>query len=265
MQSDVSIFEEWARSSKSKHTIRVRLLDGRLFLDLTGKPLEAILPADIEKFYEILPGKPSSRLRKAANVRSLMAYCFRRGHVSRDVGRMLRLKPVDHGPVVESVGARSLRKAARSASARDACILLIAYHHRANVSEIAALRWQDIRRVNGKLQITLCGVGGKGSRTFIAHRDLAASLERLGVRPDGPLFRSMTTGEAIGECQIFRVVKRLTGANPRAVRASGIISGLRADVHFDRERKKAGITEKGRFAKYLPTRAVKSDEDPEGE
>ena len=184
--------------------------DIRAFLAQCGQPLRAVTLGDLQRFADSLaPLAPTSRARKLAAVKSLLATAHRLGYTAFDVGAALRLPPVK-----VTLGERILSEAevhrmlALEPHPRNAALLRLTYGAGLRIAELCALAWRDLAPRDAAGQITLFGKGGK-TRVVLLPEGLWRAVVALRgtAAPDDPVFRS-AKGGPLDPSAAHRVVKR---------------------------------------------------------
>jgi len=209
--SDQHLVELWLHG-RSPHTQRAYGADAARFLDAVGKPLHRVTLGDLQGFAELLAQsglQPPSVHRTMSAVKSLFAFGHRLGYLPFDVARPLHL-PTLRDRLTERILDETdvLRMIALERQPRNRAILLTFYGGGFRVSEISALKWNDLQCRDSAGQITVFGKGGK-TRTVLMPVSVWKALMSLrgDAKDDAPVFRSRKRGH-LSESQIWRIVRK---------------------------------------------------------
>jgi integrase/recombinase XerD len=196
----------------SPHTQRAYRKDFDDFGRWVEKPLHGVGLADMQAYavhLSTLDLTDGSRHRKMAAIKSVFAFGHRLGYLPFDVARPLRL-PSSKDTLCERIlDEDQVRRLLRVVEdrPRDRVMLTLLYASGVRVSELASLRWSDVRPRLDACQITVLGKGGR-TRTILLPRRTWADL--LSIRGDAdeerPLFPSRKGGH-LSPSQILRIVK----------------------------------------------------------
>src|ERR687886_130930 len=88
--TDAHLVELWLHG-RSPHTQRAYRADSDRFLTFVARPLSTVTLGDVQAFADSLTGKPSSRARTLAAVKSLLAFGQRTGYLPLNVGAAVKL------------------------------------------------------------------------------------------------------------------------------------------------------------------------------
>jgi integrase/recombinase XerD len=205
--TDEQVIALWLHG-KSSNTQAAYAADRRRFIEFVGKPLPRVTLADMQLFSDsLLDLAPSSQSRILSCVRSLLAFAHRIGYLPVNVGAAIRL-PKRKITLAERILSESdvQRIMALESNPRNHAILRLLYASGIRASELAALKWRDLRPRDDAGQITVYGKGGK-TRAILLSRDTWAELSRLSnsTVPDDPVFQSRKGGH-LNRSQVFRIV-----------------------------------------------------------
>jgi len=193
------------------------------FLEHAGVPLRQVTLADVRAWADQLTGKPGTRRRKLAAVKSLLTFAEQTGYLPYNVGRAMRL-PQDERALAERIlsPVQTHRLLAASGRHRDRVLLLVLYASGGRVSELCGLRWsQTAERADGEGQLTLHGKGGH-VRSVVLPASVWSELLSLrdpAVAGDGPVFVSRRGG-AMGRVAVYAVVRQAARRAQLGVAAS---------------------------------------------
>jgi site-specific recombinase XerD len=173
-----------------------------------ARPLPTVTLGDVQTFSDSLSGKPSSRARTLAAVKSLLAFGQRTGYLPLNVGAAVKL-PMSKNTLAERILTEPdvIRILALEPNRRNQVLLRLLYIAGLRVSEIAALTWRDLQPRTDGGQVT---VFGKGSKTRVVLLPSAIWRELLRFRQgavlDAPVFASRRGGGHLHPTAIERLV-----------------------------------------------------------
>lgn len=210
---------------KSKQTARNYETDIRYFVAfLTGQDvsqvqlndvsLASVTLNDIQAFADWLEQSPknyssATRNRRLSAIKSLLAFGHKVGYLQFDVGA-----PVEVPSVKNTLAERILSELetmtmiALETNLRNKLLIRFLYLSGARVSEVAGLKWRDLKAVGDRGQATLFG---KGEKTRIVPlpasiwKELQATRGHAGQ--DEPVFKSRKHG-ALQPNQIREIIAR---------------------------------------------------------
>lgn len=210
---------------KSKQTARNYETDIRYFVAfLTGQDvsqvqlndvsLATVTLNDIQAFADWLEQSPknyssATRNRRLSAIKSLLAFGHKVGYLQFDVGA-----PVEVPSVKNTLAERILSELetmtmiALESNPRNKLLIRFLYLSGARVSEVAGLKWRDLKAVGDRGQATLFG---KGEKTRIVPlpasvwKELQATRGRAGQ--DEPVFKSRKHG-ALQPNQIREIIAK---------------------------------------------------------
>lgn len=204
------LIDLWVKHSDSQHTRRAYLRTVEEFLVWVGKPLAAVNIEDLQGYKEKLAAsgfKAASVNQRLATVKSLLSYAYDTGCTRFNVGRAVKLLPQRSDLAARILEQPDLlRIIALESDARNHALLSLLYYSGARVSEVCALRWQDMASRKGGGQVTLYGKGGKTRSVRLPTR-VWRLLEALrhDAAPDAPVFASRKGGH-LDASQVHRIV-----------------------------------------------------------
>ena len=191
-------------------TRRAYARDADRFFEAVGCPLGRVRLADVQAYADGLAAlAPATRARRLNAVKSLFAFALRLGYVPFNVAAPVR------APAVRAARAERIlpeaavqRILALEDDPRNRVLLRLLYAGALRVSELAALRWRDLRpRDDGAGQVTVFGKGGK-TRAVLLPGTVWGELAGLrgAAGPDAPVFRSRRGGH-LTQPQVWRIVR----------------------------------------------------------
>jgi integrase/recombinase XerD len=142
---DAHLVELWLHG-RSPHTQRAYRADSDRFLAFVARPLTTVSLGDIQAFADSLTGKPSSRARTLAAVKSLLAFGQRTGYLPLNVGAAVKL-PATKNTLTERILTETdvHRMLVLEPDRRNQVLLRLLYIAGLRVSEIAALTWRNLQ------------------------------------------------------------------------------------------------------------------------
>ena len=208
---------------KAYNTVRTYRREVLWFLSYVEKSAFEVGLADVQAFATYLQRSsglsPTSVARTLAAVRSFLSFGNKIGVLAKNVGAALKLPPTK-----DTLAMRILPELtvgvmiALETNSRNRTMLKLLYSGGLRVSELCALKWQDLQ---GRGKEDFPGqvvVYGKGSKTRVV--PLTASLwqELLALRGDAsqeePVFRSRNKGGHLSTTQVSRIVKAAAKRTP---------------------------------------------------
>ncbi|ERG63557.1 hypothetical protein L332_03710 [Agrococcus pavilionensis RW1] len=207
-------------------TIRLRLLHATAITQLAPS-LELITTGDLEAWMHPAHRHYSAETMKSrrSSARRFFTWLHENGHVAADVAS--RLYPVHVIPAPPRViPDTDMRLALGHVTTRDRAAILLARYACLRLTEIATLRTTD--RTGDALRVT-----GKGGRIRIVymHPDLRHALDALEQQLDDPrgwYFPGLGTASHMHPDSMHKIIKRVTGWNPHALRHAGATAAYRA-------------------------------------
>ena len=205
--TDDHLVDLWLHG-RSPHTQRAYRADSNRFLAFVAAPLTTVTLGDVQAFSDSLTGKPSSRARTLAAVKSLLAFGQRTGYLPLNVGAAVKL-PTSKDTLAERILTEPdvIRMLALESGRRNQVLLRLLYIAGLRVSEIAALTWRDLQPRTDGGQVTVFGKGSK-TRTVLLPSAIWRELLRFrqGAGLDAPVFPSRRGGGHLHPTTIERIV-----------------------------------------------------------
>jgi len=211
--TDDQLVELWLHG-RSPHTRRAYRADSERFRAFVGKPLAMVTLGDLQAFADSLTGKPSSRSRTLAAVKSLLAFGQRTGYLALNVGAALKL-PAGKNTLAERILTETdvHRLLALEPDRRNQLLLRLLYIAGVRVSEIAALTWRDLQPRSEGGQVT---VFGKGSKTRTVLLPSAIWRELLRFRQHAALDAAVFVSRSGGHLHPSSIERMVAKAAARA-------------------------------------------------
>jgi integrase/recombinase XerD len=173
-----------------------------------ARPLHEVTLGDVQAFADSLDGKPASRARTLAAIKSLLSFAQRTGYLPLNVGAAVKLPP-RRDTLAERIltEADVHRMLALEHDRRNKTMLRLLYVAGLRVSELAGLRWRDLQERAEGGQVTAFGKGAK-TRTVLLPAAVWRELQamRNGSSLDAPVFPSRSGGGHLHPTSIERVV-----------------------------------------------------------
>lgn len=208
--TDEMLVEIWLSLKRSKQTRVAYRQDIAMFLAFTGnKPLHSVTLADAQEYAQRLEGKPTTKNRKLASLKSLFSFGHETGYLPFNVTSLLQLAtPEDKLAQRILTEEQIISMIALELVKRNHTFLRLLYHCGLRVSEIVALQWSDLIERDAGGQVTVYGKGNKTRQVLIA-AEMWQELMRL---PDhtGFVFKSRRSkkGEGIKSWQAWAIVRQ---------------------------------------------------------
>jgi integrase/recombinase XerD len=207
--TDDQLVELWLHG-RSRHTQRAYRADGERFRAFVAKPLAMVTLGDLQAFADSLVGKPSTRSRTLAAVKSLLAFGQRTGYLALNVGAALKL-PAGKNTLAERILTETdvHRMLALEPNRRNQLLLRLLYIAGVRVSELAALTWRDLQPRSDGGQVTVFGKGSKTRTVLLPSalwRELLRSRQHAAL--DAPIFPSGRGGGHLHPSTIERIVAK---------------------------------------------------------
>lgn len=209
---DGQLVGAWLASKRSEHTRRAYAADAEAFLGALGgmgRTLRTATAMDVQAWAATLAGAPTTRARRIASAKSLLAFGHRLGYLAVNVGGVLVNPSVPNDLAQRIVSPDDVRAlVAAAAPGRDATLLRTLYGTGARISEACALRWKHVQPLaGGGAVVTLHGKGGKTRHVHLAapFADALAAYRPSGAEDDEPVFPS-SKGEQLSPDVARRIV-----------------------------------------------------------
>lgn len=205
--SDELLIDMWLNSKRSSNTRDAYQRDVTAFLACVGKPLRSVNLMDVQSYQQSLQGKPATRTRKIAVVKSLLSFGAKMGYLVFNVGSAIQLEECNTGLAQRILPIDAMvHMIALETNKRNHALLHLLYHAGLRVSEIIDLEWSDcVARESGG-QISVIGKGNK-ERVLLIESGMWKELMALQASATGPqVFRSRNGGK-LGRVQVDNIVR----------------------------------------------------------
>lgn len=215
--NDQRVVELWInkpRKTNSEHTKAQYRRCYLQFAEAVGVPLQAVRYETLLDWQNSLTGELRTVRTKVSVIRSLFSFAHKIGYLRINPGVMLETPSVpddkhNRTPTEEEV----LSMITVTKKARDKTLLRVLYSSGARVSEILALKWQDVVPVaDEKAVLMIFGKGGKNRQPGISAATYKELLKlRKGAAGNEPVFKS-NRGTALDRSVAVRIVKQAAEA-----------------------------------------------------
>jgi len=206
----------WLNSRRKDSTRGTYEVSIKQFLSYAQKPLETILPTDIEEWLWHLEQKYKMNTVKGklSAVKSFFTFAVRRGYLPTNVGAMVEGSRKPKENLAEKILTREECLAIINAGkeGRNQVILKFLYATGVRVSELCGLRWRDLSPNGGSGQATIYGKGDK-TRVVLIPRSIWLEIVELPRRNE--FVFTNRYGTTLSRIAIHKMIKE-------AVRKSGV-------------------------------------------
>jgi len=193
---------------RSPHTARAYRHDvQRLRAFVGNRPLHAITLHDLQAFADSLAGKPGTRGRILAAVKSLLSFAAKLGALRYNVGTALKLPAGRNGLADRILAEADVASMLAFTDGRDHALVRLAYASGFRVAELMGLRWSDLADApDDTLYVTVYGKGGK---TRTVRVSAATGKVMHALRADAPANGYVFAGRhgALHPSQAWRIVR----------------------------------------------------------
>jgi len=214
---DEKLLSMWVHGL-SPHTQRYYLRDAMQFLECTSKSLADVTLADVQQFANELEFSglaQSSQVKILSAVKSLLSFVHKLGITRVNVGAALK-SPSPKNALAERIlpELEVQQLIASATNERDRLILRLLYGAALRVSELAGLKWRDVKPRGETGQVTVYGKGGK-TRAVLLSPNLWQDLIKLkgDAGWNDPVFLSRKGGH-LTTTQVRRIVKGVAVRSP---------------------------------------------------
>lgn len=210
--ADFDVLAIWLESKARTTQITYRAII-KQFFTFTGKELKDLTLEDITLWLKRLKltYKSSTQNNKIVTIKSLMTFCYKIGYLDKDLGIVLKAKPVKDDLNEKCLSLDEVRNVIKATEKmRDRLMLTLMFSLGLRVSEAINLKWSDI--LDNK--ITIFGKGSK-TRVLIIGQDLLELLDTL-PRNSKYLFPNKS-GDKLSRWSVHKIIKvsaSLAGINP---------------------------------------------------
>lgn len=257
ISSDAQLVEVWLQN-RPESTRRAYEQDVARFRKVVGKELREVDLVDLSAYVADLGGADSTRARRTASVKSLLAFAHRVGYLGTNLGALVRTPKIRsslHERILDAEEVAAVIKHTRKI--RDHLLLKILYLAGLRIAEAVGLRWCDL----GARWLTVRGKGGR-TRTVAVPEALVDELRRLrqpGTAPDAPVFLGRG-GRALSTRQARSIITQASDqslgkpASPHWFRHAHATNALEAGAPLHLVQQTLGHASLTTTAKYLHVR-----------
>jgi integrase/recombinase XerD len=233
----------WLASGKRAHSAATQsayLLAWRQFRQAVGKPLQSVRLDDLVQWVEGLQGKPATVRAKVAAIKSLFSFALKVGYLRANPALLLETPATpdtSHRKALTFGEVELMLRACRNA--RESALIWALYASGARISEILALRWQDVsaRENGGAVLHILSGKGRKQREAGIGAKAYAALLAlRSAEAGPGDFIFATATGKPLDRQAAHETIKRIA-------RRAGVVGDVSA--HWLRHSHATHVLRKG--------------------
>jgi integrase/recombinase XerD len=203
-----SIIEEWLSaydSTETKLSYRYDIERLRSWLSANNITFKYIAIKDLQRFGRTVGKSPADR-RLASAIKSFLKYCYNQGYIPTDVGRCLKVPRRTEVRVERKLSKEEVLRMLSLARGSDRLLLKLLFYLGLRLSEARRLQRSDIKSVNGELQFSVLGKGGKFRRVTLSKKLSREIVEHL--PSTGYLFRGRNSG-CLSRSQTYRRVKKI--------------------------------------------------------
>jgi integrase/recombinase XerD len=215
--SDQQLLASWLASLASPHTRTNFEITARRFLAALPMGLRAALVEDVREALDaVSQGLSDATARQyVLRIKSLVGYAHKLGYVTFNAGATIKVRS-DAGNrgaavakgIITPAQVALLIRAPRTK--RDRVLLEVAYAGGLRVSELVALKWEDVLpREEGRVQLNVTGKGNKVRQVLLP---AIVSRTLLALRGDAgnndPVFASRKGGKPLLARAVHAMVRR---------------------------------------------------------
>lgn len=215
--ADEKLLTMWVHGL-SPHTRRYYLRDAMQFLECTSKSLADVTLADVQQFATELAFSDlaeSSQVKVLSAIKSLLSFAHKLGITPVNVGAAVK-SPSPKNALAERIlpEVEVQELIASATNERDRLILRLLYGAALRVSELAGLKWRDVKPRGETGQVTVYGKCGK-TRAVLLSPNLWQDLVKLKGNAgwNDPVFKSKKGGH-LTTTQVRRLVKAVALRSP---------------------------------------------------
>lgn len=215
--ADEKLLTMWVHGL-SPHTQRYYLRDAMQFLECTSKSLADVTLADVQQFATELAFSglaESSQVKVLSAIKSLLSFAHKLGITPVNVGAAVK-SPSPKNALAERIlpEVEVQELIASATNERDRLILRLLYGAALRVSELAGLKWRDVKPRGETGQVTVYGKCGK-TRAVLLSPNLWQDLVKLKGNAgwNDPVFKSKKGGH-LTTTQVRRLVKAVALRSP---------------------------------------------------
>lgn len=213
--TDADLVDLWLRSKRSPLTRVAYAADVAALLAFLGtrqRSLRTTTARDLRDYADALTGKPRTRARRIAAMKSLFSFGARLGYLRFNAAAVIDGPIIPNDLAERIMSTADVRALLAATRGRDRTLIAFLYYSGARIAEAVGLRWLHLHALaDGRATVTLHGKGGK-TRHVLLPAHVVADLESLRAADDSPVFAS-DTGRPLHPSNVR---KALTAAAKRA-------------------------------------------------
>jgi len=178
---DGKLISMWLALKASEHTQRSYAHVVDTFRAHTNKPLAYVTLADLLEYLDTVIGSDATKALHTNVLKSLFTYCTELfpNVFPINYGKALRA-PKQHSKLAQRILSEAdvIRLIDRTENKRDHAKLRLMYHAGLRVSEVVALKWEDVHATNDRVVLDVWGKGEK-ERFVLISQDMYNELRTL--------------------------------------------------------------------------------------
>lgn len=192
--SDADLIDLWLRSKRSALTRVAYAADVAAllaFLTPLRLTLRTATARALRDFVDGLTGKPRTRARRIAAMKSLFTFASRLGYLRFNAAAVIEGPAIPNDLAERIMSLADVRALLAATKGRDRTLIAFLYYSGARVAEAVGLRWLHVHPLpDGRATVTLHGKGSK-TRHVLLPAHVVADLDALrSGEQDAPVFAS---------------------------------------------------------------------------
>lgn len=231
--TDERLVDMWLQSGKRANSTATQDVYRRVwreFAAFVGRPLQDVTLDVLQAWTASLTGKPATVRTKTAAVRSLFTFAVKTGYLRMSPAVMLQPPHVPQNPTAHTVSVADLARVLDACQTAQECALLrVLYSSGARVSEVLALKWENVTPREDGRGAHLFIESGKGRKSRTVGVNAAAygallALREESTQPTDYVF-STRNGTALDRHAAHRLIKRV-------IARAGVKDATAASAHW---------------------------------
>ena len=201
-------------NGRSKHTQRAYSRDVAELQKWSSKGVRQIVLANLQEYGQYLQQKqlaPGSVRRSMASIKSLFAFAHKIGYIIFDVGRPLRVPASRDNLAQRILSEEEVQEIIHNIeNKRNSLLIKTLYYTGVRISELVALKWQDLQVRDSGGQMVVMGKGEK-TNVILIPEHLWNELQMLRgcSSDDDPVFESQKGGH-LDPGYVCHLVKKIS-------------------------------------------------------